>query len=164
MTVADDGGEMMEKKQETVPRRPSIFILSIILPSQPNGPSTINATIGIKQNKTGIARKQSNCAPSHDRRPVGTIYSHTSCAVDSALDTTKSSLLPVAEIGMRSNIRPCASIFVSPWALEACKKGKDAAEANLRSRQRTITQKAGREVRICKVLNLGSRDTSAETI
>jgi hypothetical protein len=104
MAVADDGSELLEKKNKRQYHvAPSIFI-SIHTSSHrsPMAPSAINATIGIKQNKprhlSVLARKQSNCVTSHGRRPVGTVYSHTACAVDSAVDD-KGFLLPVAEIG-----------------------------------------------------------------
>jgi uncharacterized protein (DUF362 family) len=114
-------------------------------------PSTINATIGIKQKQKPALQgnKKNNCTPSHDRRPVGTmILSYTF----RALDTTKSSLLPVAEIGievkhqaMQEGLECSRTIFVSPWALERRHGSKPQVNP-----ERMITQNAGREVRVCK--------------
>ena len=74
MDVADDGSDFDGKNQETVPRRPiDLYTYQSILPSQPNGLSTYDATI--EPNKHNLilflARKQSNCAtPSACRHDV----------------------------------------------------------------------------------------------
>jgi hypothetical protein len=146
------GSELMgeEARNSTTSRHPSLYP-SIILTSQPNGPSIYHQCYHWDQTKTktGIARKQNNCTPSHDRRPVGTmILSYTF----RALDTTKSSLLPVAEIGievkhqaMQEGLECSRTIFVSPWALERRHGSKPQVNP-----ERMITQNAGREVRVCK--------------
>ena len=88
--------ELLEKKSKRQYHvAPSIFLsIHSSFCRSPMAPSAINATIAIKQNRTGIARKQSNCTPSHGCRPIGTVYSHTACAVDSAVDRTKVSFSP----------------------------------------------------------------------
>jgi hypothetical protein len=134
-----------------------------ILRSQPNGrPSSFNATMQPNKHNRILflarKRKQSNCATSHDRRPVGT----NRLSYTTPRPTAKGSLFPRRRAlndeqpnnqalqespGVQSR-----TVLVSPWALEsnAERKERHGMEANLRSQQKkNITPKTGLPSSMC---------------